>query len=296
MLVEKCLTALRNQKKSVPVKTLINLSDLSSAEVKLFKETWKEIEVERRREVIGELIALARGNATLNFDRVFLSCFSDSDAQVRTKAIEGLWECEDCSIIPALIERLMTDKEDAVRTAAASALGRFALLGELRKVHSRHIAKIGDLLFKIIDAKGEDVELRGRAMEAIASVNLTGVKKLIYKAYHGEDPALRASALRAMGLNCDPVWLPILIKELGNPDPEMCLEAVKACGELGEEEVVPHLLRLIREADITIKLAALTALKQIGGGGAKQALYECLNYQDEQVRQMAKEAWEGVET
>ena len=215
---------------------------------------------------------------------------------MRVKAIEGLWECDDCTIIPAILQTLMMDKEDAVRAAAASALGRFALLAELRKVHSRHVARIGETLFKIIDAKGEDAELRGRAMEAIAPVNLTGVKKLIYKAYHSEDPILRASALRAMGLNCDPAWLPILLKELGNPDPEMCLEAVKACGELGEEEVVPHLLRLIREADIQIKLAAVTALKQIGGGGAKQALYECLHYQDEQVRQVAKEAWEGVET
>ena len=295
MPLKRCLAALSDQSKSVAFYQLANLSDLSSAEVKLFQKAWEKVAVERRREVIDELIALARGNAKLNFDSVFCSCFSDPDAQVRAKAIEGLWECEDCTLISILVEMLMKDKEDIVRAAAASALGRFALLGELRKVNPRHLTKIGDILFGIIDTQEEKVELRCRAIEAIAPLTLPRVKEAISKAYHSRNPKLRASALCAMGLSGDPIWLSILLRELDNPKPEICLEAIKACGELGEEEAVPHLLRLIHGTDIQKQLAALTALRQMGEGEAKQALYQCRYHPDEQVRQLAKEVWGKAE-
>jgi len=270
---------------------LEQLSDSSPDEVILFQKTWHELEVERRREVIDELIALARDNAKLNFDNIFTSCLPDSDAPIRAKAIQGLWECEECNLVSILMEMLSEDQNTVVRTAAVSKLGRFALIAELKKVHQRYIKEISDTLFEIINTEGEQVELKCEAMEALAPIALPGVREVIDRAYHSGNPKLRTSALRAMGLNCNPLWLPLLLKELNNPDIEMRLEAVKACGELGEEEVVPHLLKLIRRSDIQVQLAALEALRQLGGDEAKQALHQCLRHPDERVRQLAVEIW-----
>lgn len=295
MTLERCLTELADQNKPVLALGLAQLSDSSPEEVRLFQETWRKLEAERRQEVIGELIALARGNAKLNFDSVFLSCLPDADATVRARAIEGLWECDDCTLVSVLMKMLEEDRDDVVRVAAVSKLGRLALFAELRKVHSRHVKTIGDALFRIVNNKEEEVELKCEAMEALASLALPGVKEVIDKAYYSGDPKMRLRALRAMGLNCNRTWLAILLKELDNPELEICLEAVGACGELGEEEVVPHLLRLIRRSNIRVQLAALEALKQLGGSEAKQALYQCLHHPDEQVRQLAGQIWEEVE-
>lgn len=290
MHLKRLLVGLSDENKPVPTLRLADLSDLPPAEVELFQQTWKGIGIERRRQVINRLIALAASNASLSFEDVFISCLSDSDPMVRAKAIEGLWECEDCSLILTLMEMLAGDEEEIVRAAAAGALGRFALLAELRKVAPRHIKKIEDALFRVIEAEGEKVELQCRAIEAVAPLTSSRVKGVIYKAYQNENVELRASALRAMGLNCDPAWLSILLKELSSPELEMCLEAARACGELGEEEAVPHLLRLTEGADIQTQLAAVMALKQLGGSEAKQALYQCLHHPDKRVQQVAEEA------
>jgi HEAT repeat protein len=288
--LKRLLVGLSDENKRVPTLRLADLSDLPPAEVELFQQSWKGIGIERRRQVINRLIALAANNASLSFEDVFISCLSDSDPVVRAKAIEGLWECQDCSLILTLMEMLAGDEEEVVRAAAASALGRFALLAELRKVAPRHTKKIEDALFGVIESEGEKVELRCRAIEAVAPLSSSRVKRVIYKAYQSENLRLRASALWAMGLNCDPAWLTILLKELSSPELEMCLEAARACGELGEEEAVPHLLRLTEGADIQTQLAAVVALKQLEGSEAKQALYQCLHHPDERVRQVAEEA------
>ncbi len=290
MPLERLLVGLSDENKPVLTLRLANLSDLPPAEVELFQQNWSGIGPERRRKVINRLIALAESNTKLNFEDVFIFCLSDPDPVVRAKAIEGLWECEDCGLIVTLIEMLAGDEEEIVRGAAASALGRFALLAELRKVAPRHIKKIEDALFRVIEAEGGKVELQCRAIEAVAPLTSSRVKGVIYKAYQSENLKLRTSALRAMGLNCDPAWLSILLKELNSPEHEMCLEAARACGELGEEEAAPHLLRLTQEADIQTQLAAVVALKQLEGSEAKQALYQCLHHPDERVRQVAEEA------
>jgi hypothetical protein len=293
--LKRLLVGLSDENKLVSTLRLADLSDIPPAEVELFQQTWRGVGIERRRKVMDRLIALAVGDAKLNFEDVFISCLSDPDPVVRAKAIEGLWECEECSLILTLIEMLARDEEEIVRAAAASALGRFALLAELRKVAPRHIKKIEDALFKVIEAEGEKVELQCRAIEAVAPLSSSRVKEVIYKAYQSENLKLRASALRAMGLNCDPAWLSILLQELSSSELEMCLEAARACGELGEEEAVPYLLRLTEGADIQIQLAAVMALKQLGGSEAKQALYQCLHHPDKQVRQAAEEAVREVE-
>jgi hypothetical protein len=232
----------------------------------------------------------------LNFDSVFQACLRDTDAVVRAKALKGLWECDDCSLIPTLIDMLHRDESPLVRAAAASALGKYALLAELRKVNNRHLIKITQTLLGIIDSKEEAIEVRCRAIEAVAPLSVSRVKDVIYAAYRSKNQKLRCSSICAMGRSCDPLWLPILIRELNSTDPEMRFEAARACGELGDEEAVPHLIKLVRDSDVQVQLAATKALGRIRGIDAQQVFYRYLPNQSEQASQIVEEAWDELES
>ena len=58
----------------------------------------------------------------------------DEDAEVRTSAINGLWEHEDPALIHPLVHLLRTDQAVIVRATAATALGKFIKMRELEEL------------------------------------------------------------------------------------------------------------------------------------------------------------------
>ena len=75
-----------------------------------------------------------------------------------------------------------------------------------------------------------------------------------------------------------------------NPLPAVRFEAVTACGLLGEERVVPHLVRLLRDDDAEVRLASIKAIGLIGGPVAKNVLQQHLSDDDEAIEEAAREA------
>jgi HEAT repeat protein len=290
----KNITELSDESKPLVPSRLINFSTLSAEELILFIEAWAKIGLERRRQIVSQLVEIAEGEPKLNFDDIFLACLNDPDGIVRVRAIAGLWECENHSIIDIFISMLREDRQESVRATAAQALGRFALLAELGKLRPNDSAKVEKALIMVIDDLEEKLEVRRRAVEAIASLNLPKITDIIQEAYQSGDDRMRVSAIYAMGRNGDPAWLPTLLKELENPDTEMRFEAVGACGGLGEEEAVPYLVRLIHDLDIQVQQYAIAALGEIGGNEAEAALSECMNHHEEHIRCAAGDALEEL--
>ncbi len=288
--IEETIAELANGGKPLLNSRLVDLSKLTSAELECLEQAWVTIEPKRRRQIINRLVELAEDNFELNFDSIFRSRLTDHDAEVRSKAIEGLWENEEASLINPLIELLEQDSSEKVQAAAATALGKFAMLAESNKLRSCHASRVGEALLTVIDDKSKPVEVRHRALEAAASLNFSQVKKVIMSAYQSDDVKSKVRAIYAMGKNCDGSWLPVLITELGNADPEIRYEAAGACGELGEEAAAPSLIKLIDDADADVRLAAIQALGKIGSSEAKECLQLCLNNADEVVRQTAEQA------
>ena len=294
MSLEKYLAELCDESKPLVSPKLANLSALSPEEQRLFLEAWAKMGFKRRRQIASRLVELAEENFKLNFDDTFLTCLQDPDEIVRVKSIEGLWECENRYLIDPLITMLREDSKESVRAAAAIALGKFAMLAELGKLRPDEGAKVERALLDVIDDQEEQLEVRRRAIEAIAPLSLPKVTEIIQQAYQSDDPRIRVSAIYAMGRNSDPAWLPMLVKELSSPDAEIRFEAAGACGELGEESAMPHLARLIHDLDSQVQLSAIAALGQIGGSEAEAALQECLNHPNEHIRQAAGEALEEL--
>jgi len=295
LLIEETIVDLGNSDKPLLNSRLIDLSNLNSEELRLFEQAWATIKPKRQRQIMSRLIELAEGNVELNFESIFRNRLKDQDAEVQSKAIEGLWESEDASLINPLINLLEQDGPEKVQVAAAIGLGKFAMLAEHKKLRSCHTPKVCQALLTAIDDKSKPIEVRRRALEAVAPLSLPQVKEAIMNAYQSHDSKLKINAIYAMGRNCDCSWLPTLLKELASDDAEIRYEAGGACGELGEEEAVLPLIGLINDPDIDVQLAAIQALGKIGGTEAKEHLQHCLNNPSEAIRQAAEQALQELE-
>jgi len=288
--IEETIASLADGGKPLLNSKLADLSNLTPAELDLFRKTWARVEAGRKRQIIYRLVELAEGNLELNFDSIFITCLKDKDAEVQSKAIEGLWENEEASLINPLISLLTGDSSEKVQAAAATALGKFTMLAELQKLRSSYTARIYQALLGVIGDKTRSVEVRRRALEAAAPLNLPNIKETIMEAYQSEEPELRVSAIYAMGKNCDSSWLPTLLKELGSTNTEMRYEAAGACGELEEKEAAPYLAGLTTDPDADVQIAAIQALGKIGGSEARECLKQCLLHPNETVQQAAEQA------
>ena len=288
--IEKIIADLVNIEQPLRNSRLVDLSNLSSEELELWEQAWNSIESKRRRQIMYRLVEMAEDNLQLNFDGIFRNCLKDQDAEVRGKAVEGLWESEDTSLINPFINLLEQDDSVNVQVAAATALGKFAMQAELNKLRSCYTSKICQTLLGVISDKNRAVEVRRRALEAVAPLNLPQVEKNIREAYQSHSRKLKSSAIYAMGKNCNRSWLPLLLRELSSADAEIRYEAAGACGELGEEEAAPYLIELVGDSDVDVQMAALQALGKIGGSEAKKYLQQCLNNPSEVIRQAAEQA------
>ena len=293
--IEETIADLGNSDNPLLTSRLVDLSNLNSEELRFLEQIWAAIEPKRRRQIVHRLVELAEDNFEPNFDSIFKNCLKDQDAEVRSKAIEGLWEGEETSLINPLTNLLEQDSSEKVQAAAATALGKFAMLAEHKKLRSSHTSKVCQALLTVISDKSKPIEVRRHALEAAAPLSLPQVKEAIIEAYQSHNPRLRISSIYAMGKNCDHSWLPILLKELANAEAEMRYEAVRACSELGEEEAIPYLIELINDPDADVQMAAIQALGKIGGSEAKKCLEQCLDNPSEVVQQAAKHALDELE-
>ncbi len=162
--IEETIVELGNSDKPLLNSILTELSNLNSEELEFFKRAWAAMEPERRCQITHRLVELAEDNLELIFDSIFKHCLKDQDAEVRSKAIEGLWENEEASLISPLINLLEQDSLEKVQAAAAIALGKFAMLAEHQKLRSCHLFKIQEALLGVIGDKSKSVEVKRCAL------------------------------------------------------------------------------------------------------------------------------------
>jgi HEAT repeat protein len=288
--IEETITDLADSNKPLSSSGLAELSDLNPEELRFFNQVWEKIKTKRQQQIIYRLVELAEDNLELSFDGIFKYRLKDRDEEVRSKAIEGLWENEEVTFIEPLINLMEQDSSIKVQQAAATALGKFAMLAEHQKLAPDYISRLSRALLATINDNSKPTEVRRRALEAVAPLSLPQVSQAIMEAYQSGQPKLKVSAIYAMGKNCDPAWLQMLLKELYSASTEVRYEAAGACGELGEGAATPYLAKLIDDSDTDVQLAAIQALGKIGSNEAKEQLELCLNHQSEAVQQAAEQA------
>jgi HEAT repeat protein len=288
--LDQILRDLADPQKSIPFSRLYAFSDLARKQLAEFRETWDTLPTDSRQRIIRALAELAESSFEVNYDAIYRHCLTDADAEVRAIAIQGLWENEQVSLIGSFLNMLRTDPSPQVRAAAASALGRFVLAGELDKIEEVIQNRIVTELMTTIYLVDESLEVRRRAIESIAYAPSPEIEEVLEQAYANEDALMRLSAVVGMGRSCETRWASIILPELENESPAMRYEAAWASGELGLREAVPHLGRLIDDPDRQVSHASIWALGQIGGDQAKQVLRRAFQKADEDTQVALEDA------
>ncbi len=291
--LENLLEVLEHDR-TVPHASLALLSGLEPEALAIFRQSWGDIPVKTRRQVAAQLSDMAEDNALLDFGNVFLVCLEDEDSEVRLKAVSGLSLSEDRTCLSPLLRRLRDEPDEGVRATVALALGDFVLKAEFEQLPSSDARRLENALTSVIADAGEGLEVRRRAVEAISAFSGNKVQDIIRAAYHSPHLRMQASALHAMGRNCDPQWLPLLLTEMRSGEPELRYEAAQACGEIEDQRAVPRLIELTRDQDSDVRRAAIEALGHIGGDAAKRALQGLAQDTSLAVRESAADALELV--
>jgi HEAT repeat protein len=274
---------------------LAGLSDLDPVALQQFDAVWRQIDTERRRQIVSRLGEISEDNVEFSYNGLYKHLLADPDEMVRKAAVEGLWEDDEPSLIRLLLRLLADDPSTIVREIAAKALGHFTLMVEHQKIGPDNRERLSQALLKVIYNLQEKVNVRRRALESIAPLSLPEVTQAIWAAYRQEDTLLKAGAIFAMGKNCDLLWLPTIMRELSSDNNELRYEAVEASGELGELEAVPHLIEMLQDPDTDLRLASVVALGKIGGAEARRALRDCLASKSQVLREAAEQALEEIE-
>lgn len=292
--LEELLQRLIQQEDLPPLEELYAFSDLSQQDAELLRRQWTMIPVQRRREVVAELVRLAEDDLFLLLGRMLRVALGDSDAQVRQTAVKGLWEDGQADLIGPLVQLLHNDPDNDVRAAAATALGGFVLAGELEELDTALAMRAEEALLGILADTAQPLEVRRRALESIAYSGEAGVRQLIEDGYYSPDEEMRVSAVFAMGRSADVRWRGLVRAELQNPSAAVRAEAAFACGELEARGALNDLMALLDDRDPAVRRAAIFALGRIGGSDARDALEAVMLGNNAEEAEAAEQALEEM--
>lgn len=256
------------------------LSSPSAEEMRELSDVWMNVPVERRRLLMTRLFEMSEISFEVDYTDVALLAMLDEDEHVRKLGIEALWENQEPSTMRRIVRMLQQDTAAEVRAAAAQALGRFVLAGELGEFPEGIAREAEAELLEIWLESSEPLDVRRRALESIAYSGRDEVPSLIQEALDHHELRMQASAVFAMGRSSDERWENQVLAALYHPEPELRFEAARAAGELFLTSAVARLIEMLRENDREIQQAAIWSLGEIGGERAKRALMDFADEQD----------------
>jgi HEAT repeat protein len=261
------------------------------------RNAWTNIETSRRQEISGALVELAEEDIEFDFHEVFLAALNDPDENVRTSALEGLWEDSSSTLLEDMVRMLADDPSGSVRAAAAIGLGRFSYLGALDELNQSQAKLVRNSLFAAATDAAQPFEVRRRAIESLGyQGDDPSIEGLIKQSYADPEQLMKESALVAMGRSMQAHWLEAIEHELIGPSPALRYEAARALGEMGDlaRGSLSRLLPLVDDEDNEVGLAAIWSLGQIGGSHAKRVLQRIARSNNEARRQAANDALEEL--
>lgn len=270
---ESIIDALVDTERPFPARFLRRFSDLSENDARNLGKNWNYIPATRKVTWLEDLEDLTESDTTTSFVEVGKLAINDTEASVREMGIRLLWECEERSLIKPLLRLLNDDPVAAVQAAAANALGHFIFLGEIDELSPEQQLKIEQALMAKFTHESPMI-LRQRAIESLGYSGNPEVDPLIRQAYADSNPAMKASALFAMGHSANEVWKDTVLANLSNPLDQVRLEAIRAAGELELAEARDPLLQMLEQDDINTDelIAGAWSLSQIGGAGIQERL------------------------
>lgn len=268
--------------KPFPARLLYLFSDLAPEDQRELAKLWKRIPLERRRNLLKDLVEVNDSDYLYDFEAVGLTALEDEDSDVVCGGIDLLFTTENKRLIPIYL-RLLRDpsRGELVRAAAANALGLYVYLGEVEELQPEKLREIEDAL---LDAYAQDPSehVRRRALESLGYSSRDEVPAMLRQAVDHVDPKWVESALFAIGRSADEQWKENILEHLEDPDHEIRLQAIHAAGGVGLASARSALLKLLSpKEDLDLRKEAIWALSQIGGNGVLEALTRLQDISDD---------------
>jgi hypothetical protein len=274
--------------------------------------------------------AAATGAVTSSGSRVALDAFAETPAFHETVELFGEMPLEDaacfsdiCAAVgPAAIDALRrlveVDELTPARARASAVIVRYGspaasrlgpLVGSDRWYTQRNAAELlGELagpesvpLLQPL-LRGSDPRVMRAAVRALANIDDPAAARAVHTVLRAAAGAQRQAVVAALVAERDPRVVPVLVCILNESEPlgsdhQIVLETLGAIGEVGRDEAVPHVARvmqrrswLARKRTRALKHAAIGALQRLGSPVATQAIADAAATGDRLLRKLARAA------
>lgn len=274
--------------------SLSELSGLSTPEAEEFGRLWLEWSDERVLELVKRMVALCEEQPDVEFESVHKQGLLHPSPPVRMSSLAGLDESDDRSLIRPLCRMMTSDSSPAVRATAAESLAHLSALAQSGKLASKDEKSISDELFSVLDNDNELDAVKLKALEAVSVFGGDRLTPFLETAWSSGDLSARQSSIYAMGRTSDAKWADKIVKDLEHDVASVRYEATMAIGELGDESHLHALEGPLDDEDLTVQLAAISAVERIGGDIAKGMLELRLVSSEPRVVELVQQALETM--
>jgi len=269
---------------------LPELSGLTGPEAEEFGQLWLEWTSERVIDIVTRMADLQEEQPDVEFETIFKQGIIHPSAGVRVASLKGLEESGDRTLVRPLCSMLKSDPEVEVRAAAAIPLAYLSAMAQTGKFSKRYEETLIDVLYGVLDDEREVTDVKLKALEAVSVFDDERLDAHIEAAWAASDIHARQSSLFAMGRTSNPKWVDKVIADLEHDVVSVRYEATMAMGELADEEHLSTLEAPLDDADLTVQLAAISAIERIGGDIAKGQLEKKLLSPEPRVVELVQQA------
>ncbi len=274
--------------------SLPELSGLTAPEAEEFGRLWLEWSDRRVLEIVNRMVTLCEDHPDVEFESIYKQGLIHTNAEVRLRSLNGLEESEDRTLIKPLGEMLDSDLSVHVRAAAAETLAHLSSMAQAGKLAPRDKKTITDMLYRVLEDESVNKTVRLKALESVAVFGGDRLTPHLEAAWSSGDMDARQSSIYAMGRTSNPKWADYVIKDLEHDIVSLRYEAIMAIGEVGDERHLRALQTSLDDADLTVQLAAISAVDRIGGDLAKTQLEQQLANPEPRVVELAQQALETM--
>lgn len=272
-------------------------SDISFDNLKSIKIIWPDVDKTRKFNLLKDLELLMEADTLVSCDDFGLFAIEDDDPLIKSQAIHLFWESSDTKLISKFMEFLKNDSHAEVNQAAASALGRFVLLGELGEIPENLADWVQDLLINEYMTT-TNVLTQQRILESLGYSSREKVNQFIKLALEKIEKEWQLSALLAIGRSADRKWGKAVMEKLNDIDPDVQIEAIKAAGELEIASAKDTIIELLSSTESyeEMHLQAIWALAKIGGSDVIELLENMIEEsEDEEEIEILELALESLD-
>lgn len=291
------IAALLEDQQPFPAQYLHIFSDITPADLEAVEKVWPQVSVKRKINLLQDLESLMEADTLVSCDDFARFALQDVDPNVRAQSISLLWECEDTRLISIFGDLLTHDANGNVRAAAADALGKFILLGELEEIPARSFRRAFDILVRSFSSE----LFEGVQQQILRSLSYSSDEKilpLIQEAYARPSKSWRIAALESMGRSADDRWKANILEMIRSSDEDYQYEAVRAAGEIELKAAKSTLLDMLPDENQNsdLRYQIIWALSKIGGRDVREKIREMLeNTEDEEEIDVLEMALDNLE-